>query len=55
MPENDKTNIKEKNCNIHYAYAGQKDRKKKSEMFQETSVEYSNGSKASGEKHPFVE
>ena len=43
MAENDKTDIEEKNSGLLCIQDGQKDGKKKSEMFQETLVECING------------
>ena len=44
MPENDKIGREEENFGLHCVQYGQKDEKNKSETFQETSVECSNGS-----------
>ena len=54
MPENDKTDVEEENFSLHCVQNSQKDRREKSETFQETPVECSNGWEASEGEHPFV-
>ena len=54
MPEN-KTGTEKKISILHCVQDGQKEGRKMSETFQETLIEFSNGSQASGEVHPFVE
>ena len=54
MKENDKADTEEKKFSLRCVQDVQKDKTKNSETFQETPVECSNGSEASGEKYPFV-
>ena len=55
MPEYNKTGTQEENVSFHSVQDGQQEERKKYETFQETPVECSNDSEASGEEHPFAD
>ena len=55
MPANDKTGTEEENFSLHFVQNVARDGGKKSETFQKTNAECSNGSETSEEEHPFIE